>query len=69
MARNATFSALRGGADGLAVAASAATGETPGVAIERAPVIIEVAVNGVTTPERNPNVAASPEALAADALR
>src|SRR2546429_6791976 len=33
------------------------------------PVIIEVAVNGVTTKERNPEVPDSPEAIATDALR
>src|SRR5438128_2573517 len=33
------------------------------------PVILEVAVNGVTTKERNPEVPDSPEAIAADALR
>src|SRR2546429_619847 len=33
------------------------------------PVIIEVAVNGVTTKERNPPVPDSPEALPPDALR
>ena len=38
------------------------------MAIENMPVIIEVAVNGVTTPERNPAVAADAKALAADAL-
>jgi uncharacterized protein (DUF849 family) len=32
------------------------------------PVIIEAALNGVTTPARNSNVAATPEAQAADAL-
>ncbi|MCY4036417.1 MAG: 3-keto-5-aminohexanoate cleavage protein [bacterium] len=32
------------------------------------PVIIEVAVNGITSPEINPNVPLTPEAIAADAL-
>lgn len=33
------------------------------------PVVIEVAVNGVTTPEKNPEVPIGPEAIAADVLR
>ena len=33
-----------------------------------APVIIEAAINGVTTKERNPNVARTPEEIAVDAL-
>ena len=33
------------------------------------PVMIEVAVNGVTTKERNPHVPSTPEEIAADAIR
>src|SRR5437667_10639886 len=33
------------------------------------PVIIEAAINGVTTPERNPSVPRSPAEIAADAVR
>jgi len=33
------------------------------------PVVIEVALNGVTTPERNPHVPRTPSEIAADALR
>ncbi len=33
------------------------------------PVIIEAAINGMTTPERNPNVPEGPEEIAACALR
>ena len=36
---------------------------------ERLPVILEVAVNGVTQPEQNPAVPREPAAIAADALR
>ena len=35
---------------------------------EEVPAIIEVAINGITSPEINPNVPLSPEAIAADAL-
>ena len=35
---------------------------------EETPVIIEVAINGITSPEINPNVPLSPEAISADAL-
>ena len=38
------------------------------VAIEETPAIIEVAINGITSPDINPNVPLSPEAIAADAL-
>ncbi|WP_419928656.1 3-keto-5-aminohexanoate cleavage protein [Candidatus Poriferisocius sp.] len=38
------------------------------VANEEIPVIIEVAINGITSPEINPNVPLSPEAIASDAL-
>lgn len=38
------------------------------VAPEEIPVIIEVAINGITSPEINPNVPLSPEAIASDAL-
>ncbi len=33
------------------------------------PVIIEAAINGMTTPERNPNVPSGPDAIRADACR
>lgn len=38
------------------------------VAPEEIPAIIEVAINGITSPEINPNVPLSPEAIASDAL-
>ncbi len=38
------------------------------VAVPRIPVIIEAAINGATTKERNPNVPRLPEEIAADAL-
>ena len=38
------------------------------VAIEETPAIIEVAINGITSPDINPNVPLTPEAIAADAL-
>lgn len=38
------------------------------VAIEDIPAIIEVAINGITSPDINPNVPLSPEAITADAL-
>ena len=38
------------------------------VAIEDIPAIIEVAINGITSPEINPNVPLSPEEIRADAL-
>ena len=37
------------------------------VAIEETPAIIEVAINGITSPDINPNVPLTPEAIAADA--
>ena len=37
-------------------------------ATEEIPVTIEVAINGITSPEINPNVPLSPEAIGADAL-
>lgn len=38
------------------------------VAIEETPAIIEVAINGITSPDINPNVPLTPDAIAADAL-
>jgi uncharacterized protein (DUF849 family) len=37
--------------------------------VERSPVIIECAINGVTSPEKNPNVPLKPDQIAADTLR
>ncbi len=35
---------------------------------DESPVIIEAAINGMTTPEKNPRVPQGPEAIAAEAL-
>ncbi|WP_419850991.1 3-keto-5-aminohexanoate cleavage protein [Candidatus Poriferisocius sp.] len=40
----------------------------PAAAPEEVPAIIEVAINGITSPDINPNVPLSPEAITADAL-